>query len=126
MNVFFLIFLVSSCTVGSQLLLKNGVNGITPIFREEGVVSFLFAAATSPWVIGALTVQVFGYVLWFFVLTQERLSVAFAISGSFFYLLVAAASWLVFNERLNMWQWFGLFMISAGVVILNLADTSAR
>jgi len=125
MHVFFLIFVVSACTVGSQLLLKNGVNGITPIFREEGIFPFLFAAAMSPWVIGALFIQVFSYVVWFFVLTQERLSVAFAISGSFFYLLVAAASWLVFNERLNMWQWFGLGLISVGVVILNLADTAS-
>jgi drug/metabolite transporter (DMT)-like permease len=123
MNVFFLIFVVSACTVGSQLLLKNGVNGITPIFRDEGAIAFLMAAATSPFVIGALVVQVFSYVVWFFVLTQERLSVAFAISGSFFYLLVAAASWLVFHERLNAWQWAGLVLISVGVVILNLADT---
>lgn len=122
MHVFFLIFVVSACTVGSQLLLKSGVNGITPIYRDEGAISFLFAAATSPYVIGALFIQVFSYVVWFFVLTQERLSIAFAISGSFFYLLVAAASWLVFHERLNGWQWGGLVLISVGVVILNLAD----
>ena len=125
MHVFFLIFIVSSCTIGSQLILKHGINGITPIFRSRGIVPFIWAAATSPWVIASLVVQAIGYVVWFIVLTQERLSVAFAISGSFFYLLMAFASWLVFNERLNRWQWLGLFLISAGVTILNLAKTAA-
>lgn len=124
MHVIFLIFVVSACTIGSQLILKNGINHISPVFRNEGIFPFLWAAATSPWVIGALCIQVLSYVVWFFVLTQERLSVAFAISGSFFYLLMAMASWFVFNERLNLWQWLGLFMISGGVMILNLADKS--
>ncbi|GLS13866.1 MULTISPECIES: hypothetical protein [Hydrogenophaga] len=124
MNVVVLIFLVSSCTIGSQLLLKSGINQIAPVFRQEGVVPFLMSAAMSPWVLGALCLQVLGYVLWFFVLTQARLSVAFAISGSFFYLLMAAASWLVFSEKLNGWQWLGLGMISAGVLIVNLADSA--
>lgn len=124
MNVVPLIFLVSVCTIGSQLILKNGIGHISPILKQDGIVAFLGAAIFSPWVIGALCLQVLGYVLWFFVLTQARLSVAFAISGSFFYLLMAGASWLVFSERLNGWQWLGLIMISLGVLILNLADSN--
>lgn len=122
MQVILLIILVTSFTITSQMVLKHAVNGITPILRNEGILQFLIAAATSPYVYAALTLQVGGYVLWFFVLAQERLSVAFAINGSFFYLMVAAASWIVFDERLNLWQWFGLVLISLGVVILNLAD----
>lgn len=125
MQVIFLIVLVTSFTISSQLVLKNAVNAITPILRNEGAIPFLFAAVTSPYVLGALVLQVGGYVLWFFVLAQERLSVAFAINGSFFYLLVAATSWYFFDERLNMWQWFGLVLISLGVVILNVADKTA-
>jgi drug/metabolite transporter (DMT)-like permease len=125
MQVILLIVLVTTFTITSQLVLKNAVNGISSILKEEGIVQFLLAAITSPYIYAALTLQVGGYVLWFFVLAQERLSVAFAINGSFFYLLVAAASWVFFDERLNLWQWFGLVLISVGVVILNLADKSA-
>ena len=124
MQVIFLIVLVTSFTISSQLVLKSAVNAITPILRNEGAFPFLIAAATSPYVLGALVLQVGGYVLWFFVLAQERLSVAFAINGSFFYLMVAAASWVFFDERLNLWKWFGLVLISVGVVILNLAKQS--
>ncbi|MGM9428197.1 hypothetical protein [Hydrogenophaga sp. MI9] len=122
MQVILLIILVTSFTITSQMVLKNAVNAISPILKNEGIIQFLIAAISSPWVYAALTLQVGGYVLWFFVLAQERLSVAFAINGSFFYLMVAAASWVFFDERLNMWQWFGLVLISLGVVILNLAD----
>lgn len=122
MQVILLIILTTTFTITSQLVLKNAVNGISPILKNEGIVQFLLAAISTPWVYAALTLQVGGYVLWFFVLAQERLSVAFAINGSFFYLLVAASSWVFFDERLNGWQWFGLVLISLGVVILNLAD----
>lgn len=125
MQVILLIVLVTSFTITSQMVLKHAMNGIAPILKQEGILQFLLAAITTPTVYGALILQVGGYVLWFFVLAQERLSVAFAINGSFFYLMVAAASWMVFDERLNAWQWFGLVLISLGVVILNLADKSA-
>lgn len=115
-----LIVMVTLCTIGSQLILKNGVAQITVILREQGVLPFLIAAATSPVVIGALAIQGVGYVIWLFVLTQARLSTAFATSGSFFYLVMAAASWHLYGERLSPAQWLALVLISAGVLILNL------
>lgn len=118
-----LILLVTICTIGSQLVLKGGVTEITQILKTGGVFQFLWAAATSPRVITALAIQGFGYVIWLFVLTQSRLSTAFATSGAFFYLLMAAASWLFFGERLSVAQWIALVMISAGVVLLNAASS---
>jgi drug/metabolite transporter (DMT)-like permease len=121
--LFVLILLVSSCTIGSQLILKTGVNAIVKVLHSDGPLAGVMAAALSPTVWAALVLQVGGYVLWFFVLAQERVSVAFAISGSFFYLMMAGVSWLVFDERLNLWQWAGLVMISVGVLMLNLMKT---
>jgi drug/metabolite transporter (DMT)-like permease len=37
--------------------------------------------------------------------------------------MMAGVSWLVFDERLNLWQWVGLVMISVGVLMLNLMKT---
>ena len=39
--------------------------------------------------------------------------------------MVAGPSGFFFDERLNLWQWFGLLLISLGVVILNVADKTA-
>src|SRR5207342_252119 len=114
-----LILLVTLCTISSQLILKSGVNSLVAVLKTEGVVPFLFAAATSPKVLTALSIQGAGYVVWLFVLAQSKLSVAFATSGSFFYLVMAAASWLVFGERLTAVQWAGLVLISCGVMLVS-------
>lgn len=124
MPTFLLVLAVTFCTIGSQLILKNGVTALTVILRNEGALPFLVAAATSPKVILALAIQGLGYVVWLFVLTQERLSVAFALSGSFFYLVMAAASWFFFDERLTLTQWLGLLLISAGVLAVSHGGNS--
>jgi len=120
MPTILLIIAVTFCTICSQLILKSGVGSIVQVLRQEGIVAFLWAAATSPQVIGALAVQGTGYVIWLFVLAQSRLSTAFATAGSFFYLAMAAASWFFYGERLTPLQWFGLVLISVGVLVLNL------
>lgn len=115
-----LVLIVTLVTIGSQLILKRGIGEVVAVLRQEGAIAFIWAAATSPIVITALVLQGIGYVVWWFVVSQERLSVAFAISGSFFYLVMAAASWLLYGERLNIQQWIGLTLITAGVLMVNL------
>lgn len=115
-----LIFLVTLLTIGSQLILKHGISNVVAVLRQEGALAFVLAAATSPVVISALALQGIGFIVWWFVISQERLSVAFAISGSFFYLVMAAASWFFYGERLNTQQWIGLVFISAGVLLVNI------
>jgi multidrug transporter EmrE-like cation transporter len=121
-----LILIVTLCTIGSQLLLKRSVGDISSVLKQSGASGFLIAAATSPGVILALTIQGIGYVVWLFVLTRSQLSVAFAISGSFFYLLMAGASWLLFGERLTLVQWGGLLLISVGVLMVTQGVEAVR
>jgi drug/metabolite transporter (DMT)-like permease len=123
MPTFVLVVIVTLCTIFSQLILKRGVGQLVEVLKEAGRIEFIMSAATSPYVIAALSLQGAGYVVWLFVLTQERLSVAFAMSGSFFYILMAAASWFFYDERLSLGQWAGLFIISIGVLMVNLLKT---
>lgn len=115
-----LVFTVTLITIGSQLVLKGAIDGLVDVLRTQGVLAFVIEAATTLRVILAVTMQGMGYVLWWFVIAQERLSVAFAISGSFFYLTMAAASWILYDEKLSIQQWIGLTLITAGVLIVNL------
>ena len=101
------------------IILKKGVNDIVQVLKNEGAISFVLSAATSPVVIAALSLQGVGYVIWLFVVAQERLSVAFAISGSFFYLTMAVVSWMIYNEKLVIYQWLGLVLITVGVVMVT-------
>lgn len=107
------------CTLAAQLILKKAVN--TPLMRAElveGPVQFIVGAAFNPLVWLALVLQVFGYVVWFFVLTREKLAVSFALSGAMIYILTAFLAWMIYGERLNFQQWIGIALISAGVIFV--------
>lgn len=120
MSVYLLILLATMCTLGGQLILKPAITGLKALL-QAGPIEFLLGAATSPMVIAALALQVLGYVAWLFVLSKEKLSIAFALSGAFFYILMALASWLLYGERLSTSQWLGLVMISIGVTLVTAA-----
>jgi drug/metabolite transporter (DMT)-like permease len=120
MSVYLLILTTTLCTIAGQLILKRAVTALKPLL-DSGPIDFLIGAAFSPLVIAALSLQVLGYVAWLFVLSKSQLSVAFALSGSSFYLLMAVASWYFFGERLGPFQWFGLVLISVGVVLVTLS-----
>lgn len=114
---YLLILCTTFCTIGSQLILKHGLRGLGAL-AASSKIEFLWRVAGSPWVALALSLQVVGYVVWFFVITREKLGVAFALSGSFFYLVMALMAWLLFDERLNPTQWIGIALVTAGVVLL--------
>lgn len=120
MSVYLLILTTTLCTIVGQLILKRAVTGLKPLL-DSGPIDFLLGAALSPLVITALSLQVLGYVAWLFVLSKSQLAVAFALSGSSFYLLMAVASWYFFGERLGPSQWLGLVLISVGVILITTA-----
>lgn len=122
MTLYLLILTTTLATIAGQLVLKRAVTGLKPVLQAGGPLEFLLGAATSPLVIAALSLQVIGYIAWMFVLSKEKLSVAFALSGSSFYLLMALASWYFFDERLSALQWIGLLLISAGVILVTTAQ----
>lgn len=123
MTTYLLILVTVLCTIGGQLILKQAVDGLKPLLAS-GPLDFLIGAAMSPLVISALFLQVLGYVSWLFVLSREKLSIAFALSGSTLYILTALASWYFYNERLTVPQWLGFFLISAGVALVTSPSTS--
>lgn len=116
--IYIIIFLVSALTIGSQIILKKGINNFTVTFSFEGAIPYFLQVFTSPYVLGALALQAISYILWMFVIARLKLSIAFALSGSSFYILMALSSWVIFDERLSLIQWFGLIFVSIGVLLL--------
>lgn len=114
-----LIALSTLCTLSAQLILKKVI--ADPGTREAmatGPVDFILSAAVHPFTWLALCLQVGGYIVWFFVLSRERLAVSFALSGSLFYILTALAAWHFYSERLTPNQWSGIIFISIGVMLI--------
>lgn len=115
---YLMLILVTCMTLGSQLALKKGITMIGPLL-QTGKIAFFSAAITSPYVITAVLMQGVGFILWIFVLSKMKLGIAFGLSGSFFYLLMAFSSWYLYGERLSLPQWVGLVFISAGVLLMT-------
>lgn len=115
-----LIFFVTCSTIGSQLLVKRGLAQVAARTPSPEGSAWLIAAVLSPSVITAVAIQGIGFIVWMLVVRQVKLGVAFAISGAFFYLLLALLSWLLYGERLALWQWVGLVLISVGVALVSL------
>ncbi len=117
-----IIFLVSFCTIVSQLILKKGIMDITS--RFSGIIYapslLLIQAARSPFVWVSLFLQAISFCIWIIVISKYKLGFAFGISGAFFYLLLPFFSWMVFGERLSLFQWIGLVFITSGIFFMTI------
>lgn len=116
-----MILFVSLSTLGSQLLLKRAAHEVATRDVVPTGGSWLLAMLSSPPVIAAVVIQAVGFLVWLAVISRVKLGVAFALSGGFFYVLMAAASWLVYGERLIASQWLGILLITAGVCLLSIS-----
>ena len=105
-------------TAASHALLKRGLAGASLPGAATDVARLAGHCLGSPLVWCALSMQVLGYALWVVVVSRERLAVATAISGSFFYLFMAVLGWIFFKERLSYPQLAGLALITAGVSLM--------
>lgn len=115
-----MILVVTCTTLGSQLLIKYAVTQIAQKTPALVGMQWLIAAVTSPPIMLAIFIQGLGFIIWIVVVSRIKLGVAFAISGSFFYLLIALSSWMLYGERLGVMQWMGLVFVSAGVLMLTI------
>lgn len=119
MNSLLLIAFVSFNTIASQIILKKGITTIDSSLYDSNKVFYLFSVMISPYTILAVTLQLVGYLAWIFVISKEKLGVSFAISGSFFYLMMAAASYFFYGEKITLVQFFGMLLISSGVLMVT-------
>jgi drug/metabolite transporter (DMT)-like permease len=119
MLVKLLLVLVSINTIASQLLLKKGVTQLGGIKTVSDLPNFILPAMKSPWIILSVCLQIVGYLMWFLVVTREKLGIAVAFSGASFYIFMALAAWYFFDETLTTLQCIGIGLIILGVVCVS-------
>jgi len=120
MFVKLLLILVSINTIASQLLVKKGVTQLGGIRALANLPRFSIMAATSPWILPSICLQVVGYLVWFVVVTREKLGVAVAFTGASFYVLMALSTWYFHGETLSSLQCVGIGLIVLGVVCMAI------
>jgi len=120
MFVKLLLILVSINTIASQLLVKKGVTQLGGIRAFADLPRFAVLAATSPWILLSICLQIIGYLVWFVVVTREKLGVAVAFTGASFYVLMALSAWYFYGEVLSALQCVGIGLIVLGVVCMAI------
>ena len=113
------ISIIAFGTITAQIILKKGLLLLGGVQFSSGVMVEIFRIIHSPYVMGAFVLQGTIALFWVYVLSRIQLVYLFTMSGAFFYILLALASWIVLGERLSLIQWLGVFMISFGVVCFN-------
>lgn len=115
-----LIFFSMSLAIGGQLLLKSGMNNVGPITEVEvrDSMATVTRVATNYQVILGLLVYMISAASWMVVLSRVDLSFAYPIMGTS-YIIIMAASRLLFNEAVTPARWAGAALISLGVLMIT-------
>ena len=100
LKIILMILYVAATTVASQLLLKSGLNKIKVNVQSiKDIYAFVIAALTNWQVMLSLGIQAVGFVVWILVVSKIKLGLAFAVSGSLVYVIMALASWYFFRRK---------------------------
>lgn len=129
MNIisFAMILFTAACTVATQMLLKGAgvaVAEIVPEVNFQNIAKLILFAATEPKIVGAITLQAAGFIIWIIVLSREHAAYALGLGGASVYILTALAEWALYGTRIGASQLFALIVISAGA--FWLANSSSQ
>jgi len=102
--------------VAGQTVAKLGVQKIG-IFTSMPLTTFVFKSFLSPWIISGLFLYLLSAVIWFMVLSETELSVAYP-TLSIGYILVLLIGYFFLGETLTLAKCFGVFFICLGIYII--------
>jgi len=75
---------------------------------------------SNPLFIAGLAMFIFANVLWLLVLGSQKLSIAFSLQVGLVLIINSIFSAIFFGEYLSGFGYFGLLLIIAGVILVNL------
>jgi len=102
-----------------QVLLKKGMSSIGPLtLSMSKLFSILWRMGTNPYVVGGLLIYVSGTVFWLTALSRVELSYAYPFA-SLSYVVMLAASWLLFREDISATRLLGTLVVGIGVFIIS-------
>jgi uncharacterized membrane protein len=114
-------WLSSVCVVSGHLMIKAGLNALTRNAAANanlGLVARMAHVLLQPQVVGGLLIYGFGTVCWMIAVSQKDISFLFPLS-SVNYVLVVAASALLFGEVISDKRAAGVGLIVVGMIVLN-------
>lgn len=116
-----IIYILISVVFGAvgQILLKKGMGSMGPItLTLQGLPGTIWRIGTNLYVIGGLLIYVSGTVFWLAALSRVDLSYAYPFA-SLSYVIMLAASWLLFHEDITLLRVVGTVVVAIGVLIIS-------
>lgn len=120
MNVAIIYILISvgGSAIG-QILLKKGMSSMGPLtLTANQLFGILWRIATNPFVVIGLGVYVMGTVFWLAALSRVDLSFAYPFA-SLSYIIMLAASLLLFKENITLMRLAGTLVVGLGVLLIS-------
>jgi multidrug transporter EmrE-like cation transporter len=104
--------------VSGHLLIKAGLNKIAALPVTAGLIAKLLHVVFQPEVVLGLLIYCLGTVCWMQAVSQKEISFLYPLS-SVNYVLVAAASAILFREIISMRRAVGVILVVLGMVLMN-------
>jgi drug/metabolite transporter (DMT)-like permease len=102
-----------------QILLKKGMSQMGAVTLSPGqLLGVLLRIATNPYVVIGLIIYVCGTVFWLAALSRVDLSYAYPFA-SLSYVVMLAASWLLFHENITPVRLIGTLIVALGVLVIS-------
>lgn len=116
-----IVYILISVLAGAigQVLLKKGMGSMWPLtLTTSQLGATLWRIGTNPFVIIGLIIYVGGTVFWLTALSRVDLSYAYPFA-SLSYIVMLAASWLLFGENITSLRLLGTLVICVGVFLIS-------
>lgn len=107
------------CTVYSQLVMRWQVGAAGELPSDgPGKVRFIATLLVNPWVLSGIAATFFAGVSWMLAMTRFEISYAYPFV-SLNYVIILAASILLFNESLSPPKIMGTVLVIVGIVVIS-------
>ena len=116
-----IVYILISVLAGAigQVLLKKGMGSMGPLtLTTNQLGGILWRIGTNPYVIIGLAIYMGGTVFWLTALSRVELSYAYPFA-SLSYVVMLAASWLLFSENITSLRLLGTLVVCAGVFLIS-------
>ena len=116
-----IIYILISVVAGAagQVLLKKGMGSMGPLTLSiDQLGNVLWRIFTNPYVLVGLAIYVSGTLFWLTALSRVELSYAYPFA-SLSYVVMLAASWLLFSENIVPLRIVGTLIVCLGVFLIS-------
>lgn len=114
----FIVALFILITSSALIVLKLGTKSGAPVFFSDGKIQF----NVNPVVIGGVVLYGISFLLYVYLLSKYELGYIIPLTTAFVYLIIFAASYIIFNEVFTLLKVVGIVLILGGLVFLNIGS----